>query len=116
MPSGPKTVTVSAAALEKLSRAEPEPWPAVNVNDREGFLLVTAPLNVVVMVLAGAGVATGVAVAVGDGDVVGAGVGVAVGAGVGIGAGVTLGDGVPEGAGVGSGVEDGIPATDRSVA
>ena len=104
VPSGPKTVTVRGAALEKLSRAEPEPWPAVNVNDREEFLLVTAPLNVVVMVLAGAGVATGGTVWVGDGAVVG------------VGAGVTVGNGVTEGAGVGSGVDDGIPATDSSVA
>jgi hypothetical protein len=57
------------------------------LNERERFLFVTAPLNVVDRIVApGVGVAVGLGVTTGVG--VGAGVGLAVGDGVEVGAGV----------------------------
>src|SRR5438093_6554894 len=78
-------VTVSGAVFEKVSVPDAGPAPDVRLNERAGFLFVTAPLKVVdKTVPPGAGVAVGVGV----GPTVGAGggVGLAVGAGVGVGA------------------------------
>src|SRR5947208_13221481 len=81
-------VTVSGAVFENVRVPDAVPAPDIRVNDREGFLFVTAPLRVVdTSVVAGAGVGVGAGVGEGATVGVGAGVGLTVGAGVAVGAG-----------------------------
>src|SRR5437870_4787816 len=79
-------VTVSGAVFENVRVPDAVPAPDVRVNDREGFLFVTAPLRVVdTSVVAGAGVGVGAGVGEGATVGVGPGVGLTVAAGVGVG-------------------------------
>ena len=100
-PSDPYTVSVSGEAFENVSVAAAVPDPVARLNARELFLVVAAPLKVVVAAAGGAGAAVdagdGVGASVGEG--LGEGVGVAVAEGAALGAGVIVGDGDPLAAG-----------------